>query len=471
MFKIGLCVVLCTLNLFKQFPVSQSQGLQILELLFRNQAVTQCASVYIHGSEELEEFAKLRENRDGFSRAYQQNSIFFSLCIKYVVLTSSYISKTKIAREIFQYAEASSEVLLPAKIGYVKSFRAKYIEKVVYDVFERSFYLSAHCLFVIVDNGDVFQWGKYATRLHVHEHPANMVLAKFRMQNSHGRKTVVLYVHYMCYDYCPQQWTQFANNLLPPISLHKKYVYKANSRSIRYSFWPRGPIDYSNLFALCSKAVPLRCNGDCSAYVMIVLAISDIHNLTVKVFNQRSEAQEKAFFDGSDPYIVSPEFLESEITLEVIYILIYDRDTYQKLYYCSETNLLSVDESKLFYWIAPFTIPLWLYCFTLLATPVCATFCRSKSVSESVAVLIGVVGMVLKQYTYVVGKKLLVFTSFFALIVCSFYESQITSLAIVQLPPPVIQSLQELVSKRYKILLFEELPLDYFESEFKSGIC
>ncbi|CAL8130232.1 unnamed protein product [Orchesella dallaii] len=460
-------VAIFTLILFKQLPVAQSHGLRILDLLLRNQADTQCASIYVHGSKELEQFETLNENYEGFPRANQQNSILSSLCIKYVVLTSSYINQTQILRDVFRYAEASSVVLLPAKIGYVQAYNKEYIKDVVYGVFESSFYLSVHCIFLIVDNGDVFQWEKYSTQLHVQKQPANMMLVKFMMRNSESGKQVELYVRYMCFGYCPEQWTRFTYHLLPSLSLHKKHTHNANSRLISYGLRPTGQTSDSNLFAFCSKSVPIRCGSGCSANVMIPLTLSNIHNLTVKIFNQRVASEEKAFQDDHEPYLTEPYSRLDEISDTEMYEMIYATDAFLIVYYCSKTNRWSVDESKLFHWIVPFTVSLWLYCFTLLAVPVLATLFLRKSVSESMAVFFGILGVVLKQYTNVVGKQLLVFTSVFALIVCSFYESQITSLAIVQLPPSKIQSFHELITKGYKILLYEELPVELFESEFK----
>ncbi|CAL8128928.1 unnamed protein product [Orchesella dallaii] len=135
----------------------------------------------------------------------------------------------------------------------------------------------------------------------------------------------------------------------------------------------------------------------------------------------------------------------------------YSEDLNDLISYCRNENHESQDTINAFsHWILPFTFSLWIVCFIVLSIPGFVTYCLTKSVLDSVSVLIGVVGVVLKQYTNIVGKELLVFTSFFALIACSFYESQITSLAIVQLPPPIIQSLEELINKGYKILTTQE---------------
>ncbi|CAL8098732.1 unnamed protein product [Orchesella dallaii] len=158
----------------------------------------------------------------------------------------------------------------------------------------------------------------------------------------------------------------------------------------------------------------------------------------------------------------------SNASFLITHEIMYSEDVNFIIYYCRNENLELQEENIGFlHWIVPFTFPLWIVCLILLVIPVFITYCRTKSVSDSVSILIGVVGEVLKQHTNVVDKKLLVFTSFSALIVCSFYESQITSLAIVQIPPPTIQTLQELINKGYKLLKTEGAPSDDYRLDFK----
>ncbi|CAL8130322.1 unnamed protein product [Orchesella dallaii] len=177
-----------------------------------------------------------------------------------------------------------------------------------------------------------------------------------------------------------------------------------------------------------------------------------------------------AFSVDIDPYIMSPSTprRNSIVDLRDTHGKIYAKDSSLIVYYCRNEAQLEVVENKMLHWLVPFQTTLWIVCLMLLAIPSLITFCLSKSASDSVAVVFGVVGVVLKQYTSVVYRKLLVFTSFSALIICSFYESQITSLATIHIPSPTIQSLPELFGRGYKILKHKEVDLGSFYFDFRA---
>ncbi|CAL8098714.1 unnamed protein product [Orchesella dallaii] len=203
---------------------------------------------------------------------------------------------------------------------------------------------------------------------------------------------------------------------------------------------------------------------------MVVLTIKNVHNFTGRIFSDFVSSQRRAYEANINPYISSETHIEitSNTSIFITYQIMYSEDFNFIIYYCRDENL-ELQEANIgfLHWIVPFTFPLWTVCLILLVIPVFVTYCHTKSVLDSVSVLIGVFGEVLKQHTNVVDKKLLVFTSFSALIVCSFYESQITSLAIVQIPPPTIQTLQELINKGYKLLKMEESSSDNYRLDFK----
>ncbi|CAL8098285.1 unnamed protein product [Orchesella dallaii] len=139
-----------------------------------------------------------------------------------------------------------------------------------------------------------------------------------------------------------------------------------------------------------------------------------------------------------------------------------------RVYYCAKDQSRAVNGIHISHWIDPFTTTVWILCLlTLLGIPFLGSILVSKSILESLLVVIGTIGVVLRQYTKIVNKKLLIFGVFLGFFLCSFYENQITSLAIVQLPPKTIGSLNELISKGYKILIYEEDDIAKFLYDFK----
>ncbi|CAL8130068.1 unnamed protein product [Orchesella dallaii] len=417
------------------------------------QMVAHCVSVYIHGSEELN-MVEMRNDKN--------------MCIKYVILSSSFGYNSPITREVSRYAELSSIILLPAVTGYYsgKSFNPEYIEKVVYDVFDGSFRLSVHCLFLIVDNGSVFNTNVYYTELEVQSNPANMALVKLTLQEKiDGRKVVVHYLQYLCDGYCPQHWIEghTFGELLPTITLHKKNLYEANFRLVSYGYIPSTSTIPDDVVSFCLKIVATLSYVYCDSHVMVIASLEKLHNFSSTIYNLRNKSRSDDFFANSYTYIQSPS--PSFRRISHVSQGTYSHDTSKFIFYCSKESR-SVNKSKILHWFRPFTPLLWLYCFMLLAVPFVVTFISTKSVSDSVGTIYGVVVLVLGQYTGLIGKKLLIFASFFGLIVGSFYESQITSEAIVQLPPETIHSLQELLQKGYKILGVVEDVLEQYKQEF-----
>ncbi|CAL8098723.1 unnamed protein product [Orchesella dallaii] len=405
---------------------------------------------------------------------HPQSPALSRMCVKFVVLKRDYIHDTKIARDVSRYAEISQVVLLPAMIDYSlgKSFNASYIEKVVYGVFHESFYLSAYSLFLIVDNGAVFKWKTYITKTKVHRHPANMILVKFKTIHQNSHKTVVPFMHYMCYNYCSKRWSNIREFglFLQVVNLHKMQLYNANARSIKYKLFPTATVYPRNLLDLCENFIPLRCGGEYESKIMVVLTIKNIHNFTGRIFSFYVPSQRRAYKSNFNPYISSQTHMKimSNTSISITYQIMYSEDFNSLIYYCRDETLELQEASIGFlHWIVPFTFSLWILCLILIVIPVFVTYYHTKSVSDSVSILIGVVGEVLKQHTNVVDKKLLVFTSFSALIVCSFYESQITSLAMAQIRPPTIQTLQELINKGYKLLKTEGASSDAYRLDFK----
>ncbi|CAL8130252.1 unnamed protein product [Orchesella dallaii] len=198
--------------------------------------------------------------------------------------------------------------------------------------------------------------------------------------------------------------------------------------------------------------------------------MKNLHNFTVGIFNKHVASQRKAYKGNPNPYIHSPlsRIVSPSNPITMTYQIIYSDDLSEIISYCrKENHALQEANMGLLHWILPFTFPIWIVCLILLAIPGFVTYYHTKSVSDSVSVLIGVLGVALKQYTNVIDKKLLVFTSFFGLIVCSFYETQITSSAMAQLPLPIIQSLEELIRKGYKLLITRETLIGDYELDFK----
>ncbi|CAL8130070.1 unnamed protein product [Orchesella dallaii] len=459
------------ISIFKNVPVARSSGLQILDLLFQNQTFAQCVAIYIHGSEELELIEKAHENYHSFRKSISELKIF-SMCIKYVVLSSSFKDDPRITREVPRYAEISSIILLPAMTGYHsdKSFNPKYIEKVVYDVFDESFHLSVDCLFLIVDNDRVFRTNVYFTELRVQEHPANMIVIKLKITETvDGRNVMMHYLQYLCDGYCPQHWKegQSLGELLPPIKLHKKNMNGANLRSINFFHAPATEEMTKKLLARCYLHFAKKHNAlYCDSRVMLIVSLKKMQNLTVTIHNSMNKLGSIAFLSSPDPYIKMLDLVFSTNTIGLASKLSYSHENSKAIFYCNK-DARAENGIKFMHWFEPFTAFLWLYCFMLLGIPFLVTFISTSSGSGSLGIIYGVVGVILRQFTDVVGRKLLIFTSFFGLIVGGFYESQITSLAIVQLPPETIQSLQELLQKGYKILRVKEYPVEQFENEFK----
>ncbi|CAL8130134.1 unnamed protein product [Orchesella dallaii] len=464
-----VCLVVFSISVFKSVPVVQSTGLQILDLLLQNQTLAQCVSIYIHGFEELDLIEKYYEKYDNFRKSSSEINII-SMCIKFVFLNSSFEPDSEIAREVSRYTEISSIVLLPAMTGYHpgKSFNPEYIEKVVYDVFGVSFRLSVHCVILIVDNHRVFKTNESISKVKVQKYPANMVVMKFKIKKqADGCNVVLHYLQHLCDGYCPQYWTegQTFGELVPSLMLHKKNMYRANFRSISYAYVPTVPKQPKDVVLYCSKFVAKLNSMYCDSKVMVIVLLEKLHNFTFTIYNLQIKSQSKAYVDGTDPYITSVE-MSFQNTLDVAFEVTNLHDGSQGLIYCKKESRAE-NRNAIMHWIEPFAVLLWLYCFMLLGISFLFTVVSTNSVHDSFGIIYGVLGVILRQYTNVVGRKLLILTSFFGLIVGSFYETQTTSLAIVQLPPQKIQSLQELLQKGYKILAEEEADLRIYKHDFK----
>ncbi|CAL8098388.1 unnamed protein product [Orchesella dallaii] len=429
-----------------------------------DQSFTHCVNIYIHGSEELELIEKVYEKYDDFQKPFSDTKIF-SMCIKYVVLNSSYLYELEITREVSRYAEISSVVLLPAmpRDYPYKSFGRKYIEDVVNEVFDESFRHSIHCIFLIVDNDNT------TATTEVQQYPANMVLMKLKnRKTADGRLIVVHYLKTLCHNYCSQYWTDGHKfgDLVPANKFHKRHLYSANLGSISFALSPSTSTIPNDLLSYCQKFVANLISKNCDSKVMSMASFAELHNFTVAIYNLKVKSNRVAFDKFTDSYIVYPTLLFFISSRNVPFHVIYSHDASMVIFYCSKESR-EENRSKIFHWIEPFTALLWLYCFMLLGIPFLITFISTNSASDSLGSIYGVVGVILRQYTGVVGRKLLIFTSFFGLIVGSFYESQITSLAIVQLPPETIQSLQQLLQRGYKILLKHEEYHGTYKEDFK----
>ncbi|CAL8130138.1 unnamed protein product [Orchesella dallaii] len=434
-----------------------------------NQTLAQCLNIYIHGHEELELIEKAHEKYDNFRKSFSEIKII-SMCAKFVVLNGSFNPSSEIARDVSRYTDTSSIILLPAMTRYHPGeiFNPKYIKRVVHDVFDESFRLSAHCVFLIVDNGRVFNTKESINKIKVQEHPANMIVMKLKIRKqADGRNVVLHYLQHLCDGYCPQYWTegQTFGELLPPLKFHKKNMYRANFRSVSYAYAPTFHNQPEDVLLYCSKFVTKLNSMYCDSKVMVIVSLKKLHNFTFTIYNLRNKSQRKAFKDDTDPYILSAK-TDFRSTLKFAFDASYSHDSSKGLLYCGKESRAEI-KNTIMHWIEPFAVLLWLYCFMLLGIPFLFALLSTKSYSYSLGIIYGAVGVILRQYTDVVGRKLLISTSFFGLIVGGFYESQITSLAIVQLPIKTIQSLQELLRKEYKILVEEEHILGQYKHDFK----
>ncbi|CAL8098225.1 unnamed protein product [Orchesella dallaii] len=465
--KVIIGVALFLTSFVKDVPVAESYGIRLLELLFRDENISQCITLYIHGSTELGDFEKSIETRDK-----NFNSYISSMCIKLVVLTSDYNSQ--ILREISRYSDASSVLIFPVQKGHRlqrNDAANAYIESVVYDVFGMSFYLTAHSLFLLIDNNNLFNDRKYRPTFYIQKQPSNMILLTFKtMETKKGRKMVTAYLFYLCYKYCLQGWMKSNEfgKLLPPIHLHKKLLYNANSRSVSVSLKPDTRFIPKNLMSFCQASQRTRFGTSCDFKPLVIASLAMVHNFTFRIFNLRDASETKAFQADTDPYIESPSFAEPENNLEQVYKLMYAQDASSTIYYCRREQVSTSNDNKVMHWIYPFTASVWIILLQLtLGIPSVVTIIFTKSVRKAISVVIGTVSGFIGHDTGAIGRTMFTFISLFGFIICSFYESQITSLAVVQRPLPTIQSLNELISKGYKILKNKESLTERFEIDFK----
>ncbi|CAL8098252.1 unnamed protein product [Orchesella dallaii] len=415
--------------------------LQTLKYLFLLEERRQCINVYIHGSIELGEVEKSIETYDNIKEF--PTSL---MCIQIVVLTSGYNSQ--ISREISRYSDTSSVLIFPVQNGrrirnnYVDN---KYIELVVYKVFDAGFHLSVTSLFLLVDNSDLFKRKGYSPTFDIQKHPTNVMLLAFKSKETRdGQKIIAPYVNYLCYKYCSQRWmsSNEFGNILPPIDLHKKMLYNSNSMSVSVGLRPdTRRIDPS---------------------------MEMIHNFTFTIYNIRDSSEKKAYHAESNPFIDSPLRKRFRKNIEFVYSLMYEEDTSATIYYCIKYKINTDNDSKVMHWIYPFTASVWIILLQLLlGIPSIVTIIFTKSIPKTISVVIGTVSGVIGHGNGTIGRTMFAFISLFGFIICSFYESQITSLAIAQQPPQIIQSLNELINKGYKILTDEESNIQKFEIDFK----
>ncbi|CAL8112629.1 unnamed protein product [Orchesella dallaii] len=193
-----------------------------------------------------------------------------------------------------------------------------------------------------------------------------------------------------------------------------------------------------------------------------------VHNFTFRIFNIRDSSEKKAFQADTDPYIESPYYAAPENNMKQVYKLTYARDTSSTIYYCRREQVSTANDNKVMYWIYPFTASVWIILLQLMVgIPSLVTIIFTKSIWKAITVVICRVSGVIGHDTGAIGRTMFTFISLFGFIICSFYESQITSLAVVQQPLPTIQSLNEFIAKGYKILKNKEFPTQVFEIDFK----
>ncbi|CAL8098261.1 unnamed protein product, partial [Orchesella dallaii] len=446
----------------QQLTSAQPFGYQILKPVFQNQNLGQCINVYVHGSKELQQLEEAHAHYDNLCDVCYDIPRISSMCLQTVVLTSNYTSK--ISKEVSRYQEMSSVILFPVQMGNFSknSIDNAYIKTVVYDVFDNSFQLSSYPLYLLVDNADLFKQNMLTTKLSIQKLPPHFVLLAFKtMELQNGRKKIAPYMYYICDSYCPKQkWTKWQphKRFSSLISLHKQMSYNANSRPISIGMWASTVFIPQNVLSHCLENVPRTMIQYCRSRIMIAGWLSKIHNFTARLFNIRKPSEDRAYEADTDPFITSPmRILVNGNFFHRTYQLMYDQNFGTMVYYCSMSSPRVMSKSKCMHWIQPFSVSVWIVCFLmLLGIPFLISMVQTKSIFYSILVVIGAVGVVLKQYTVIVGCRMLIFTSFLGLLVVSFYESQITSLAIVQMPPKTIQSMFELVNKGYKIIKNEE---------------
>ncbi|CAL8098206.1 unnamed protein product [Orchesella dallaii] len=396
--RVTICVALFLTSFFKDVQIAQSYGIQLFDLLFRNQNFRQCINLYIHGSVELDDVEKSIEASD--------NVIEFPIpwmCIKIVILKSDY--SAKISREISRYSDTSSVLLFPVQAD--RRIKKNYVD-------------NAYIEFVVYE---VFGWMK---------------------SNEFGK-------------------------LLPPIHLHKKLLYNANSRSVSVGLRSDTRFIPKNLMSFCQTSLRTEFDASCDFKPLVIASLAMVHNFTFRIFNIRDLSEKKAFQADTDPYIESPSSDESEKYSEQLYKLMYGEDTSFVIYYCSRELVDTANDNKIMHWIYPFTASVWIILFQLLVgIPSLVTFIFTKSIRKAITVVICTVSGVIGHDTGAIGRTMSTLISLFGFIICSFYESQITSLAVVQRPPPTIQSLNELIAKGYKILKNKESHTQRFEIDFKT---
>ncbi|CAL8098166.1 unnamed protein product [Orchesella dallaii] len=394
------------------------------------------------------------------------------MCIKLVVLTSDYSSQ--ISREISRYSDASSVVIFPVQKSYGlqrnDSDTYAYIEFVVYDVFGMSFYLTANSMFVLVRNKK-FKRKKDRPTLDIQKEPSNMILLAFKIiETKEGQKTVTPYILYMCYKYCLQGWTKLNKfgKLLPPIHLHKKLLYDAHSRSVSVSLKSVTRFIVEDFISFCETSLRTRFDTSCDFQPLVIASLAMVHNFTFRIFNLRDLSGKKAFEADAHPYIESPTSEDSETYSDQLYKLMYAEDTSYVIYYCRREQVSTANGNKVMHWIYPFTASVWIILLQLMVgIPSIVTIIFTKSIQKTITVVICTVSGVIGHDTGAIGRKMFTFISLFGFIICSFYESQITSLAVVQQPLPTIQTLHELIAKGYKLLYDEEGSIQEFEIDFK----
>ncbi|CAL8098551.1 unnamed protein product [Orchesella dallaii] len=333
---------------------------------------------------------------------------------KIVVLTSNYNSQ--ISREISRYGDASSVLIFPVQKGHrlqKNDVDKAYIEFVVYDVFGMSFYLTAHSLFLLIDNVDLFRSKRHIPAFEIQEHPPSMILLAFKtLETKEGQKTVMPYIFYMCYKYCFQGWMKSNEfgKLLPPIHLHKKLLYNANSRSVSIGLRPDTRFIPENLMSSCQRSLRTRFHTSCDFKPLVIASLAMVHNFTFRIINIRDPSEMKAFHADTDPYIRSPYYAINDI--EKVYKLMYAQDTSSTLYYCRREQVSTANDNKVMHWIYPFTASVWIILLQLLlGIPSLVTIILTKSIRKAITVVICTVSGVIGHATGAIGRTMFTFIS------------------------------------------------------------